>query len=70
MDIHISDMDFTNDTKGLVKGDWYLLEAPNLSESGYVIAQLDRFDRSVPVFAYEVDGRDIDDDDIRGWVPL
>lgn len=70
MNIHISDMDFTNDTKRLVKGNWYLLEAPSWSESGYVIAQFDRFDGSAPVFTYEVDGRDIDDDDIHGWLPL
>lgn len=70
MNIHISDMDFTNDTKKLVKGDWYLLRAPSWSESGYVIAQLDRFNGSEPVFIYEVDGRDIDDDDIHGWLPL
>lgn len=70
MNIYISDMDFTNDTKKLVKGDWYLLEAPSLSESGYVIAQLDRFDGSSPVFTYEVDGRHIEDDDIHGWLPL
>ena len=70
MKVHISDMDFTNDTKGLVKGNWYLLDARGWSESGYLIAKLDRFNGLVPVFIYEVDGRDIDDDDVYGWVPL
>ena len=66
----IRDLSFSNDTKKLVKKDWYLLEAPSWSESGFVVAQLDRFDDQTPVFIYEVDGRDIDDKDIAGWIAL
>jgi len=66
----ISDMDFSNDTKRLVVGEWYLLDAPNWSESGYLIAQLDRFNGPEPVFIYEVDGRDIKYHDIHGWISI
>ena len=66
----ISNLEFTNDTKKLVKGDWYLLKAPSWSESGYQVAQLNGFDGQVPVFIYEVDGRDIADEDVYGWIAL
>ena len=63
-------MEFTNDTKGMELGEYYLLEAPSWTESCYVIAQLERFDGLVPVFTYEADGRAIPDDDVNGWCYL
>ena len=63
-------MEFTNCAKGLHVGEWYLLQAPSWSESGYLIAELYRFDGLAPVFTYELDGREIPDDDINGWCYL
>jgi hypothetical protein len=62
-------MTFTNDTRRLDLGDWYLLETPHYSESGFVIAQLRRFNGLQPVFEAEVTG-EVDDEHILGWCPL
>ena len=63
-------MKFSKESKGLEVGSFYLLKVPKWSESGYMVAECVGYENHKPVFADEIMGREVDQEDVEGWAPL
>lgn len=61
---------FTKDTSVLIKGNYYLLKAPEYCDSGYAVALYKGWEDGGPAFEDESWGLDISLRVIEGWVAV